>query len=417
MDIGDQLTAAQLDQLGDLADWRLVAGGLDAWFGAPSHAAGAALVRRITESVSNDRTVPDIDLRAAGVHVRFPQRSLTTAVAERALAISASANELGLPADPSALQTLRLVIDALDRPSILPFWQAVLGYAALGEGLVDPLRRLPALSFQQQDPPRRLRNRIHVDASGPQVSALQGAEPIQAVGGRYAGSNDYTLADAEGNEVDAIAADGLGSEPETADWQVLFSAATFYPVAATQAAELATVVADLADDAGLPMLIDVRPEGVMIDTGKDRWEDERFPALARRIQAAARGMTLSPDPTVPRFMQFGIDAIDIPSVRAFWCAVLGYEYDTRPWTTDIYDPRAISPPIFFQDLEPTEEERRRQRNRIHLDVFVPHDHARARVDTALAAGGRITHDDGPERWTLVDPEGNELDIICTPKPT
>ena len=65
----------------------------------------------------------------------------------------------------------------------------------------------------------------------------------------------------------------------------------------------------------------------------------------------------------------------------------------------------------------TDEERRSQRNRIHLDVFVPPDHARARIDSALAAGGRITHDNGPDRWSIVDPEGNELELICTPKPT
>ena len=57
---------------------------------------------------------------------------------------------------------------------------------------------------------------------------------------------------------------------------------------------------------------------------------------------------------------------------------------------------------------------RKQRNRIHVDVYVPDDQAGARVEAALAAGGRIVYDaEAPEWWTLADPEGNELDIAVT----
>ncbi|HYS35132.1 MAG TPA: VOC family protein, partial [Pseudonocardiaceae bacterium] len=146
-------------------------------------------------------------------------------------------------------------------------------------------------------------------------------------------------------------------------------------------------------------------------TGKDQWEDERFPDLACRVQAAARDMTLTADTTRLRFVQIGIDAVDVPAVRDFWRAVLGYEYDPRPGVTDIYDPRRLNPPIFFQEMPASEQDRREQRNRIHIDLFVPDDQARARIDTAIAAGGRIVYDErAPAWWTLADPEGNELDI-------
>ena len=36
-------------------------------------------------------------------------------------------------------------------------------------------------------------------------------------------------------------------------------------------------------------------------------------------------MGLTADPSRLRFVQIGIDAVDIPAVRAFWRAVLGYE--------------------------------------------------------------------------------------------
>jgi len=173
-------------------------------------------------------------------------------------------------------------------------------------------------------------------------------------------------------------------------------------------------VAGLADAAGLPLLVDLRPDGVTIDTGKDQWEDERFGDLARRIQAAARGMALTADTTRLRFVQIGIDAVDIPVVRGVWRAVLGYEYDSRAGITDLYDPRRLNLPIFFQQMPASEDARRKQRNRIHVDVFVPDDQARARIDAALAAGGRIVYDaEAPEWWTLADPEGNEVDIAVS----
>jgi hypothetical protein len=36
--------------------------------------------------------------------------------------------------------------------------------------------------------------------------------------------------------------------------------------------------------------------------------------------------------------------------------------------------------------------------------------AQARIDAALAAGGRIVYASAPEWWTLEDPAGNQADI-------
>jgi pterin-4a-carbinolamine dehydratase len=418
---GERLTAKQFQQAGGVEGWRVLAFGASAWFDAPSHTAGAVLVRRVAELTGSVGRLPDVDVRAGGVHVRIRtpgSAGLRSADVALARAISAAAEDLGLAADPSAVQTMQLAIDALDKPSVMPFWRAALGYEQLGDGdLVDAMRRDPAIWFQQQDQPRPLRNRIHLDVAVPHVLALERVAALKAVGGREAYLGDYyaTLADAEGNEADIVPLvpdDKLSGGPETADWRVLFGAMTFYPTASTlQAAELAAVVAGLADGAGLPLLVDVRPDGLMIDTGKDQWEHERFGDLARRVQAAARGMGLVADVTRLRFVQIGIDAVDIPPVRDFWRTVLGYEYDPRPGVTDLYDPHRLNPPVFFQPMPASEHARRAQRNRIHVDLFVPDDQAGARIDAALAAGGRIVYDDeAPEWWTVADPEGNEVDI-------
>jgi hypothetical protein len=231
------------------------------------------------------------------------------------------------------------------------------------------------------------------------------------------GAYQLTLADAEGNEVDLVPGGELSKGPETADWRVLFGAMTFYPTSSpVQAAELATAAARLADDAGVPLLVDLRPDGVTIDGGKDQWEEDEagFVALATRIQIAARDLGLSADPTRLRFVQLGIDAVDVSAVRSFWTTVLGYQPDPRTGLSDIYDPRRLNPVIIFQQMDASDEERRRQRNRIHFDLVVPDDQAKARIDTAVAAGGRILTEPTLGRCTLADPEGNEVDIITNP---
>ena len=88
----------------------------------------------------------------------------------------------------------------------------------------------------------------------------------------------------------------------------------------------------------------------------------------------------------------------------FWRAVLGYR---QVGDEDLVDPHARGPSIWFQQMDAP----RPQRNRIHIDVFVPHDQAEARVAAALEAGGHLVNDEfAPAWWTLADAEGNEVDI-------
>lgn len=392
-------------QVDGVEGWRVVAAGASAWYDVPSLTAGAALVERIADLMDGE-DLPELDLRASGVRVRIGRADV-----ELARAISVAAQELGLAADPAALQTVQLAIDTADKPSVMSFWQTALAYEPLGDDILgDPLRRDPAISFHRQDEPRPLRNRIHIDVA----RVPEAVEAVKAALGQEAyGVYQFTLADADGNEIDLVPGGELSKE--TYDWQALFGAMTFYPnTSPAQAAELATSVAGLADDSGLPLLVDLRPDGVTIDSGKDQWEDEegavepRFADLAGRIQVAAYDLGLSADPTRLRFVQVGIDAVDVPAVRAFWATVLGYQYDPRPNVSDIYDPRRLNPVIIFQQLDAAEEDRRRQRNRIHLDLFVPSDQLQSRIDAAVAAGGSIVTGN-----TLADPEGNELTIVTT----
>lgn len=126
--------------------------------------------------------------------------------------------------------------------------------------------------------------------------------------------------------------------------------------------------------------------------------------LARAISAAARALDVAGDPGAIRTWEFALDAVDVDAVRRFWAAVLGYDL---VGDTDIADPIGLYPPVYVQQMDAPRE----GRNRIHIDLGVPHDVAEARVAAAVAAGGRVVRDEfAPAWWTLADPEGNEVDV-------
>jgi 4a-hydroxytetrahydrobiopterin dehydratase len=128
---------------------------------------------------------------------------------------------------------------------------------------------------------------------------------------------------------------------------------------------------------------------------------ERDVELAQTISLTARTLGIIADPTRVQDVQIAIDALDIPTVRAFWRAVLNYRDEGDE---DLLDPNGHGPSFWFQQMDVP----RTERNRIHVDVSVPHDQAPARVAAAIAAGGRlVTAEFAPSWWILADPEGNE----------
>jgi 4a-hydroxytetrahydrobiopterin dehydratase len=129
-------------------------------------------------------------------------------------------------------------------------------------------------------------------------------------------------------------------------------------------------------------------------------------AAAWAISAWLRELGLPPEPARAQLAEIAIDALDIPAVLPFWRAVFGYA-DESPYA--IVDPAGRGPAVWFQQMDAP----RPQRNRIHIDVSVPDDQAPARLEAALAAGGKLLSDaEAPAFWVLADPEGNEA-CICT----
>jgi hypothetical protein len=386
------------------ADWRVVDDVATAWFEAPSLIEGAVLAGRIVELSAE---IP-VDLRATGVRVRLDSD-------EHAEAVSAAARDLGLAANPAVLQQLSVVFESANPSAVRQFWQRVLDYTPGDNGgLADPLRRDPAVRIRQSAEPRPLRNRVHLDVVRP-AAAVEKASL-----GEASGPFGVCHADPDGNEVDLVPGEVLGERVGTADWQAVFSAIACYRVTSpTQQRDLAAAAAALADDAGFPLLVDLRPGLVIIDSGKDQWEGDAhgleldFTDLAGNLQTAARELGATADPGLPRFAQLFLDAADVAAVRAFWVAALGYTPDRRAGTSDIHDPRRLNPVLVFQELDASDTDRRRQRNRIHVELAVPSDLAQTRLATTLAAGGHLL-DESKNRWRLTDPEANELVILTEP---
>lgn len=180
----------------------------------------------------------------------------------------------------------------------------------------------------------------------------------------------------------------------------------------------ATATAACEEHADAHLRLDLRPDRLELSL-QTRAVDavtQQDVDLARRVSAAL------PAPSAPsalgdgtvrgvQMLELAIDTMDAAAIRPFWKAVLAFADapgDDGP-DAALVDPAGQLPAVWFQQLD----EPRPQRNRIHLDVTVPHDEGPARVEAALAAGGRLlSADRAPSFWVLADADGNEA-CVCT----
>jgi 4a-hydroxytetrahydrobiopterin dehydratase len=176
------------------------------------------------------------------------------------------------------------------------------------------------------------------------------------------------------------------------------------------------VVAACGDEADGRLRVDLRRDQVVLSLQSPATASVtgREVALARRISQVADGLGLALGvgggaSRSVQVLEVAIDAMDIAAVRPFWKAALGYTDEPgRSGPEDpLVDPVGQGPAIWFQQMDAP----RPQRNRIHLDISVPHDEARRRIQVTLAAGGTLVYDaEAPAFWVLADPEGNEACI-------
>ena len=182
---------------------------------------------------------------------------------------------------------------------------------------------------------------------------------------------------------------------------------------AAAAALAAAVVEATGPQSQGHLTFDIRADRLVLRLRSADGVTEHDIALARRISEslAARGEATTPGGVSVQALEIAVDALDIPAVRPFWKAVTGYVDEAGPSDLGggLVDPTGRGPAVWFQQMDAP----RPQRNRIHLDVDVPHDAASARIEAALAAGGLLVSDRAaPAFWVLADAEGNEV-CVCT----
>jgi 4a-hydroxytetrahydrobiopterin dehydratase len=212
--------------------WRVLPEGAYAFFRADSFHTSARFVGAISGLVE-DSDAPNIDIRGDGVtvllrafkgeHFGLVQRDL-----ELARTIATNARELGLTADPSAIQSLSIIPGATRRQAIMPFWQAVLGYRprpdSPEEDLVDRHDRGAPFWFEEME---QLRadgaGNIHLVVWVPWDEADSRVKAGLAAGGRLVRhvveEQFWTLADPAGNEVD-VATTSAPAQAEESSTQV-----------------------------------------------------------------------------------------------------------------------------------------------------------------------------------------------------
>jgi 4a-hydroxytetrahydrobiopterin dehydratase len=177
-----------------------------------------------------------------------------------------------------------------------------------------------------------------------------------------------------------------------------------------QAAEVATRAVGVDGSDG-HLSVDIRRDRVILtlQTATTATVTPPDVELARQISQRVNEIGLQTDghgPQPVQALEIAIDALDIPAIRPFWKSVMEYE-DEVPGSHGLVDPAGQGPAIWFQQMDVP----RPQRNRIHIDISVPHDEAEHRIQAALAAGGKLVSDAAaPAFWVLADPEGNEACI-------
>ena len=195
--------------------WRVLPEGACALFRTDSFSASTRFVEAIS-GLLGEGLAPHIDIRDDGVTVlirAFKGRDfgLVQSDLDLALAISTTAREMGLTAEPAAIQSLLIIPGATNRRGIMPFWQGVLGYKprqdSPDEDLVDPHERLAPFWFEEMDELRADgAGSIHLVAWVPWDQAESRVAAGVAAGGRIVRrnleENFWTLADPAGNEVD-----------------------------------------------------------------------------------------------------------------------------------------------------------------------------------------------------------------------
>ncbi len=140
------------------------------------------------------------------------------------------------------------------------------------------------------------------------------------------------------------------------DWRVLAEGACAYfrTDSFAQSAGLVAAIGDLPSARAHPPAVDVRAGGVtvrLISAGGDYFGmTRRDVEVAREVSQLARKMGLAADPSRVQYLLVIPGATDIPGIRPFWRAVLGYEPRPDSPDEDLVDPQDRGPAFWLESM-------------------------------------------------------------------
>jgi Glyoxalase-like domain len=192
------------------------------------------------------------------------------------------------------------------------------------------------------------------------------------------------------------------------DWRVpdTGAQAVFAATSVAQAASLVAPIVAAAERFGIVPDIDVRAEGVVVRVLNLSFDGvpATAPEFAAAVSTAAAELELTADPSRVQSIGIYVAQHSGADARPFFLAALGYE---AVGDEGAVDPLRSGPQLAFNPIAGDSP----ARGRTHFDVYVPADQARARVDAALAAGGRMADDShAPAWWSLASPDNHGVDI-------
>lgn len=195
------------------------------------------------------------------------------------------------------------------------------------------------------------------------------------------------------------------------DWAVLHGGPTavFRTGSMAEAARLAGAIAAVPGLAGTRAALTITDGRLTVRLTREMWGVEpEHVGLARAISVIAQEHGAAADLAAVQEVQMAVAAKPDEIDLGFWRAVLGYE----PLAPDNgLDPLGHGSTVWMQDLP----EAKSLRHAMHIDVSVSRQFAQARLDAAVAAGGRIVDDsEAPGSWILADRAGNKVCIASWP---
>lgn len=207
---------------------------------------------------------------------------------------------------------------------------------------------------------------------------------------------------------DFLAAEGVEG------WRVISDGAcAFYATASFEAStRFVAALGSITDIDRHPPNVDIRHDGVTVRFLTKRAEGYGLSRddleLARAVERVAAEHGLGADPSAVQSLLIVPGAPDRAAILPFWRAVLGYEPRIDSPDEDLVDPHDRDAAFWFEEMD---EPRGDGKGAIHVAVWVPLERAQARVEAALASGGRLVSDRfAPSWWTLEDPAGNQVDV-------